>query len=107
MINWARRNAIPIGLMLPALLLVAVLLVLPIAQMFTNSLHLYDPFKGSQPGLTLEHYTRFVSDLFFAEILVRTLWVSVATTVVCFVVGYPIAYFFVFHARLLRTPILI
>lgn len=107
MLSWTRRNMVAVGFILPALALVALLLVVPISQMFTNSLHLYDPFKGSQPGLTLEHYSRFVADPFFAEILFRTVWISMATTLVCLVVGYPIAYFFVFYARLLRAPILI
>jgi putative spermidine/putrescine transport system permease protein len=107
MISWARKNIVAIGFISPALVLVAILLVVPVAQMFTNSLHQYDPFKGSLPGLTLEHYKRFFSDPFFAGILVRTIWISAATTLLCFVIGYPIAYFFVFHARLLRTPILI
>lgn len=107
MISWARKNFVAVGLILPALALVAILLVIPIAQMFTSSLHQYDPFKGSLPGLTLEHYHRFFADPFFAEILVRTVRISALTTLTCLVIGYPIAYFFVFHARFLRTPILI
>lgn len=43
--------------------------------------------------LTLDHYVRFFTDPDFLLILWRSLWIAVQTTVICLILGYPIAYF--------------
>jgi putative spermidine/putrescine transport system permease protein len=107
MTSWLRRNYLVPALFAPALVVICVLLVVPLAGMFYNSVNQYDVFKGSIAGFTLEHYRRFVSDPFFSLILLRTIRISALTTLACLLIGYPIAYYFVFYARLMRTPILI
>lgn len=41
---------------------------------------------------TLRNFTRFVTDSVFMEVLLRSLYIAVITTVICVVLGYPIAY---------------
>jgi len=42
--------------------------------------------------VTLENFVRFFSDSIFLEVLKRSLWVAVLTTVLCLLLGYPVAY---------------
>ena len=41
---------------------------------------------------TLKNFTRFVTDSVFMDVLLRSLYIAVITTVICVVLGYPIAY---------------
>ncbi len=43
--------------------------------------------------LTLDNYIRFFTDKDFLLILWRSIWIAVKTTIVCLLIGYPIAYF--------------
>lgn len=42
--------------------------------------------------VTLQNFVRFFSDPIFLEVLKRSLWVAVVTTVLCLLLGYPVAY---------------
>lgn len=44
-------------------------------------------------SVTLEHYVKFFTDADFLIILWRSLWIAVKTTVICLLIGYPVAYF--------------
>lgn len=44
-------------------------------------------------SFTLEHYVRFFTDPDFLLILWRSLWIAVKTTIICLLIGYPVAYF--------------
>jgi spermidine/putrescine transport system permease protein len=59
--------------------------------MFAYSLMPRGVYGGVLPGFTTEHYARFFDPLYL-EILNRTLLWSVAATVICLVLGYPLAY---------------
>jgi spermidine/putrescine transport system permease protein len=48
-------------------------------------------YGGVEPGLTLEHYRRFLDPLYLA-ILGRTIWWSLGCTAICLVLGYPVAF---------------
>lgn len=57
-------------------------------------------YSVTQPGnsivsftLTLEHYVKFFTDADFLIILWRSLWIAVKTTVICLLLGYPVAYY--------------
>jgi putative spermidine/putrescine transport system permease protein len=96
--NWPGPRAAHWWLLTPAIALMAVMLVAPLAMMFSNSVYEFDPFKGRLPTITFDHYTKFFGDTFLFGVLWRTLWVSAATALVCLLIGYPVAYYFVFHA---------
>ena len=42
--------------------------------------------------VTLDNFVRFFSDPIFLDVLKRSLWVAVLTTVICLLMGYPAAY---------------
>lgn len=44
-------------------------------------------------SLTLEHYAKFFTDPDFLIILWRSLGIAVKTTIICLLLGYPVAYF--------------
>lgn len=41
---------------------------------------------------TLENFTRFLTDKVFLDVLKRSMVIAIATTVICVLLGYPIAY---------------
>lgn len=43
--------------------------------------------------LTLEHYAKFFTDPDFLLILWRSLWIALKTTIICLLLGYPVAHF--------------
>ena len=72
-------------LALPGLALLVLAFFLPIGQMLVLSV-------SGASGLTLEHFSRFLSDPFYLNILWRTVRLSLIITVICAVLGFPYAY---------------
>ena len=44
-------------------------------------------------SFTLDHYIKFFTDADFLIVLWRSLWIAVKTTIICLLLGYPLAYF--------------
>jgi spermidine/putrescine transport system permease protein len=65
--------------------------LVPILIMFVYSLMPRGIYGGVERGFTLEHYARFFDPLYL-EVLQRTFLWSIACTVLCLVLGYPVAY---------------
>ena len=40
---------------------------------------------------TLKNFTRFVTDSVFMDVLLRSLYIAIITTVICILLGYPVA----------------
>jgi spermidine/putrescine transport system permease protein len=72
--------------------------LVPILIMFGYSLMPRGIYGGVEPGFTIEHYARFFDPLYL-EILRRTFLWSVACTLICLVLGYPVAYVIVRAGR--------
>src|ERR671921_540547 len=70
--------------------LVAFFLV-PLLIMFVYSLMPRGIYGGVEPGFTLAHYGRFFDPLYL-DVLGRTFAWSAACTVICLLLGYPVAY---------------
>jgi putative spermidine/putrescine transport system permease protein/spermidine/putrescine transport system permease protein len=84
----ARRERIALfGLCSPALLLIMIVMVLPVGWLFWLS------FLGDDGAFTFEHYQRMVESKSYARIFRTTFEVSLMTTALCILVGYPLAYF--------------
>jgi putative spermidine/putrescine transport system permease protein/spermidine/putrescine transport system permease protein len=75
------------GLSAPALLLVLVVLIIPVAWLFALS------FVGEDGSLSLENYARMVEQQSYARIFATTFEVSLLTTAFTILIGYPLAYF--------------
>ena len=75
------------GLCSPAVLLVFVIMIIPVGWLFWLS------FISDDGGFTLEHYQRMIDSKSYARIFVTTFEVSIVTTMICILIGYPLAYF--------------
>lgn len=82
-----------IGLASPLLLVLLCLFLAPVLFMLPESLHAYIPGIGTTDDWTLKNYTRLLSDDYYQEIIGRTLWMGLLVTFLCFVFGYPLAFF--------------
>ena len=76
----------------PYIIWAALMLVLPMVLIALYSV--------TEPGntiisftLTLDHYVRFFTDPDFLIILWRSFWIAVKTTIICLLIGYPVAFF--------------
>src|SRR5437763_785792 len=76
----------------PYALFLLFLLLVPFANVAMYSLHPYSPTKVFLPELTLDNY-RKIFDLYYVRLFGRTLRLGLITTIVCVVLGYPLAYF--------------
>jgi len=79
------------ALLSPALVWLTLFFAVPLTILFAYSLMHRGTYGGVAPGFTLEHYRRFLDPLYLVVAL-RTLWIALATTALCLLLGYPVAY---------------
>lgn len=79
-----RMNSV--WLLLPALGFLAIFFAYPLASIVLRS------FNGGEAGVTLDHYSTFFSVPIYPRILWQTIEISLITTTLCLLVGYPLAY---------------
>lgn len=88
-----RRISIWQWLLLPAVAVLGIIFILPLTELILTSFH-----EMAGPGqvgtaFTLANYQAFITDTFFLEILLRTVWLGLLVVAWCLVVGYPVAYY--------------
>src|ERR1700689_3343755 len=81
----------------PASLMMVLMLVAPLAILARDSFNRYEPNELMIAAVTPANYLRFFADPFYWNVLVTTIRVSIIVTVVCLVLGMPMAW------RLART----
>jgi len=74
------------GLCSPALLLILAILIIPVAWLFYLSL------VGADGSFSMENYQRMIDSKSYARIFRTTFVVSLLTTGICILIGYPLAY---------------
>ena len=79
-------------LALPYIIWAALMLILPMCLIALYSVTEHGNSIISF-SLTLEHYIKFFTDPDFLLILWRSMIIAVKTTIICLLLGYPIAYF--------------
>ncbi len=86
MTAWIKRQRLsPLWLLLlPALGLLAAILLIPLAQSFVHSI--------GEPAWTSQHYENLFTDGVTMTVLWRTAWISAVVTLVTLACGYPYAY---------------
>jgi putative spermidine/putrescine transport system permease protein len=92
MSNGSSRHLTAAGLVGPATVYVAVGLLVPLAILFRYSLNQFVPGKFMVDALTLENYVKFFTDIYYTAVLTRTVRVALMTTVICLLMGFPLAY---------------
>jgi putative spermidine/putrescine transport system permease protein len=80
------------GLVGPATLYIGIGLVLPLAILLRYSLNAFVPGKFMVDALTIENYVKFFTDGYYIAVLLRTVRVALITTVLCLLLGFPLAY---------------
>ncbi len=70
----------------PLLLLLLIFYLYPLLNLLPASLQSEDKFS-------LEHYQHFFNVPLYSKVLIRTIRISVLVTIICFIVGYPVAFF--------------
>ena len=80
------------GLVGPATVLVAVGLLVPAAILFRYSLNRFVPGQFMVDALTAENYVKFFTDPYYTAVLGRTVRVACVTTLLCLILGLPLAY---------------
>lgn len=76
--------------LLPARVLAALLIAAPVAVILVYSFLTRGDYGGVERPWTLENYGRLVDPLYLG-ILWRSLWLSAAATVICALLGFPLA----------------
>ena len=77
------------GFVYPYLIWIFVMIAVPMVMIFTFAF-LKDDVTGVV--FTLDNFTRFFSDETFPNVMKRSLWIALFTTIVCLIMGYPLAY---------------
>ena len=75
----------------PGVLFLIAFFLIPLLIMFVYSVMPRGEYGGVERGFTLESYQRFFVPIYLT-ILIRTFVVSTICTVICLVLGYPVAY---------------
>jgi putative spermidine/putrescine transport system permease protein len=91
------RRGLGAGLLpvLPAVVFLLLFFLLPLIENGLQSIFL-PTADGTR--FSLDYYARLFGDLYYLGVLGQTLWVSLLATVICIVIGYPVAYFMVRYA---------
>jgi putative spermidine/putrescine transport system permease protein len=80
-------------LAVPATLLVATIIGLPLVLLFRYSLNQYDRYDMMREALTLDNYAAIFRDAFFRNVLLRTILVAAISTAMALMLALPVAYF--------------
>ena len=81
-----REKQIFLGLSAPAVLLIMIVVFLPIFWLSSLSL------IGAEGGLSTENYARIFESKLYRRTFVVTFQISIAVTVICVLMGYPLCY---------------
>src|SRR5436309_10646001 len=92
MMSRERTHLTAAGLIGPATLYVGVGILLPLAILLRYSLNQFVPGKFMVDALTIENYVKFFTDIYYYSVLTRTVRIALVTTLICLVLGFPLAY---------------
>lgn len=92
-----RRKLSDVGRLGPAWALPVILFLISFF-LFPLAANIMRGFDDGQGGFTLAHYAKLLADAYYAGIVIETFKVAIITTLVCLIIGYPVAYFMVRHA---------
>lgn len=95
-------------LMLTPAVLVVVTLVVAICYLGWTAFHEYDSFRNIQGDFSLENFEASISDPFNREVFFRTVWMSLAITLIAVTLALPFAYAIVrSRSRYVRGALLV
>lgn len=83
------------ALVAPGVLLVTLFLLGPLLILLRYSFNRFVPGELMVSALTLENYAKFFTDSYYQDVLWTTLRISSASSAICLVLGFPVAYYMV------------
>jgi putative spermidine/putrescine transport system permease protein len=81
------------SLVSPATLLLTIMFILPLLLFIRFSFNQFVPGEFMKTAWTLENYIKFFSDPYYLRILLRTITISVTSTVLALILAFPVAHF--------------
>ena len=75
----------------PATVMTVIGLVLPVLLLLRYSLNRYDPRLFMIETVSMENYVKFFTDSFYLNVFFTTVWVAGLCTVICLILGFPLA----------------
>jgi spermidine/putrescine transport system permease protein len=100
-----RRQLLPWLFLGPGLLWLIVFFAIPLVNQLNVSLQTGDPETGYVFNWEFSTYTNAISD--YSEQFVRSIFYSGVSTLLCFVIGFPLAYFIAFKAGRYKNALLL
>ena len=94
------------GLFAPVTFWLGLFFLIPLLLVLTYSFGTSGVYGGITLGFNPGNYLK-VFDPLYLEIIVRTFVIAAITTVLCFALGYPLAYFIVFKGRRWRNVLIL
>jgi putative spermidine/putrescine transport system permease protein len=79
-------------LIVPTLVLLAAFFIIPYVNMVVMSFRSPSTTGVFAPGYTFANYAKALGDTYYLLLLGQTLWLGLVISVICLVVGYPVAY---------------
>lgn len=101
------RPAHTAWLLAPAGIFVALFFLAPLSVLLWTSVHASQPGLDAPGRFTLAYYTALLSDAHFLKTTGTSLRVATIATLVCLVIGYPLAYLVARASRRVQTLLLI
>src|ERR687898_1023324 len=95
-----------LGLLTPVTIWLGLFFLIPLVLILTYSFGTSGVYGGITLGFNPGNYLK-VFDPLYLEIIVRTFVIAAITTVLCFALGYPLAYFIVFKGRRWRNVLIL
>src|SRR5215468_6443540 len=90
--SWGGKVATPYLLSLPALLLFAAVVIVPLVMTVLLSFHDWGQYKGIEPVFVLKNWREVLTDSYFGEMFWRTFRIALGVTVLAVLFGAPEAY---------------
>jgi len=89
-----RRNWQVFGLIFPSLFWLIVFFTIPLILVLAMSFGERGTYGGVVWNLNLQNFTRFINpqDPLYLRIFLRTIWIAGISTILCLLIGYPIAF---------------
>ncbi|MBS4009471.1 MAG: ABC transporter permease [Roseovarius sp.] len=94
-----REQWIQMNFLVPCLLFLVLFFFVPLAMFLSNAFF--------DPGFTLEHFEKAFTRPIYMNTLVKTLKLSLTTTIVCVILAYPVAFVITHTSGKVKTAILI
>jgi spermidine/putrescine transport system permease protein len=101
--GWTFRLA---GLLTPVTIWLGLFFLIPLLLILAYSFGTSGVYGGITLGFNPGNYLK-VFDPLYLEIIIRTFVIAAITTVLCFALGYPLAYFIVFKGRRWRNVLIL